>query len=200
MPSSLPENLKELITDDAERALLEDLCSEEYGQLHLLDAYAKDSDDEKLRGLSQQLLKLDGGYPGGLKSYITKAKKLLQDSKNGVNPLDGWTPAVPQGESFELGTDKYKETEAKGMELFGNVGFVLVAGGLGERLGYNGAKVCLSLLILSQVSLVQCKMQNESNQSWKFVIVDWIAYRIHNGNPLYSILRIVHLGCAKEEK
>ena len=84
MTSSLPENLKELITDDAERALLEDLCSEEYGQFHLLDAYAKDSDDEKLRGLSQQLLKLDAGYPGGLKSYITKAKKLLQDSKNGM--------------------------------------------------------------------------------------------------------------------
>ena len=124
----------------------------------------------------------------------------MQDSKNGVNPLDGWAPSVPQGESFELGTDKYKEAEAKGMELLGTVGFVLVAGGLGERLGYNGAKVCLSLLFLSQVSLVQCKMQNESNQSCKFVIVDWIAYRIYNGNPLYSILRIVHLGCSKEEK
>ena len=147
MPSPLPENLKELITDDAERALLEELCSE-YGQSHLLDAYAKDSDDEKLRRLSQQLLKLDGGYPGGLKSYVTKAKKLLQDSKNGVNPLDGWAPSVPQGESFELGTDKYKETEAKGMKLLGNVGFVLVAGGLGERLGYNGAKVCFPFLCL----------------------------------------------------
>ncbi len=141
MPS-LPENLKDLIPDDAERALLEALCSEEFGQSHLLDAFSKDGDSEKLRGLSQQLLKLDGGYTGGLRSYITKAKKLLQNSKNGVNPLDGWSPSVPQGESFELGTDKYRETEAKGMELLGNVGFVLVAGGLGERLGYNGAKVC----------------------------------------------------------
>ena len=138
----LPENLKDLIPDDAERALLEDLCSAEFGQSHLLDAYTEGGDAEKLRELSKQLLKLNGGYTGGLKSYITKAKKLLLDSKNGVNPLDGWAPSVPQGESFELGTDKYVETEAKGMELLGKVGFVLVAGGLGERLGYGGAKVC----------------------------------------------------------
>ena len=141
MPASLPENLKELIPDDAQRNLLQDLCSEEFGQLHLLDAYSKDGKDEYLRGMCEQLLKLDGGYPGGLRSYIKKAKKLLEDSKNGVNPLDGWSPSVPQGESFELGTDKYRETEERGMELLGNVGFVLVAGGLGERLGYNGAKV-----------------------------------------------------------
>ena len=141
MPSSLPDNLKDLITDDAQRSLLEDLCSEEFGQSHLLDAYGKDGDDEKLRGLCEQLLKLDGGYPGGLRSYVTKAKKLLQDSKDGVNPLSGWAPSVPQGESFEIGTDKYRETEERGMKLLGDVGFVLVAGGLGERLGYNGAKV-----------------------------------------------------------
>ena len=143
MPSSLPENLEGLIPDDTQRALLEDLCSEELGQAHLLDAYCEGGsvDDDKLRSLCQQLVKLDGGYPGGLRSYVQKAKKLLQDSKAGVNPLDGWAPSVPQGESFELGTDKYRETEAKGMELLEKVGFVLVAGGLGERLGYNGAKV-----------------------------------------------------------
>ena len=144
MTLSLPENLKDVITDDAQRNLLEDLCSEEYGQSHLLDAYSRDNNDEKLRGMCQQLLKLDVGYPGGLRSYIKKAKQLLEDSKNGVNPLDGWSPSVPQGESFELGTEKYYETEKKGKELLNNVGFVLVAGGLGERLGYNGAKVCLS--------------------------------------------------------
>mmetsp|Transcript_25691 Transcript_25691/g.28834 ORF Transcript_25691/g.28834 Transcript_25691/m.28834 type:complete len:626 (-) Transcript_25691:273-2150(-) len=144
MPSSfLPENLQELITDDAERSLLEDLCSDEFGQSHLLDAYSQNGDDQKLRGMCQQLLKLDGGYAGGLTSYIKKAKKLLQDSKNGVNPLHGWSPSVPQGESFVLGTDKYRETEERGMKLLSNVGFVLVAGGLGERLGYNGAKIGL---------------------------------------------------------
>mmetsp|Transcript_7309 Transcript_7309/g.16521 ORF Transcript_7309/g.16521 Transcript_7309/m.16521 type:complete len:323 (-) Transcript_7309:31-999(-) len=143
MPSSILENSKELIPDDAQRVLLEDLCSEEFGQSHLSDAYRQDGDEEKLRGLCRQLVKLDGGYPGGLRSYVQKAKKLLRDSKEGVNPLDGWSPSVPQGESFEIGTDKQRETEARGMELLSKVGFVLVAGGLGERLGYNGAKIGL---------------------------------------------------------
>lgn len=129
----------------AERALMEDLCSKEFGQSHLLDAYyagGDGADDDKLRGLCSQLMKLNGGYTGGLRSYIQKARTLLQNSKDGVNPLDGWSPSVPQGESFELGTDKYHNTENIGMKLLSKVGFVLVAGGLGERLGHNGAKVC----------------------------------------------------------
>ena len=32
---------------------------------------------------------------------------------------------------------------AKGLKELGSVGFVLVAGGLGERLGYNGIKIGL---------------------------------------------------------
>ena len=60
-----------------------------------------------------------------------------------MNPLDGWTPSVPAGEAFELGTDAYRTTERLGMKELGSVGFVLVAGGLGERLGYKGAKVRL---------------------------------------------------------
>lgn len=56
--------------------------------------------------------------------------------------MDGWKPSVPSGEAFEIGTPEYKKTEKKGIKELGKVGFVLVAGGLGERLGYSGAKVC----------------------------------------------------------
>lgn len=63
------------------------------------------------------------------------------DSKEGVNPLDGWKPSIPTGASFELGTTEYTKMEKKGLKELGKVGFVLVAGGLGERLGYSGAKV-----------------------------------------------------------
>jgi UDP-sugar pyrophosphorylase len=48
---------------------------------------------------------------------------------------------VPEGEKFQLGTEDYSATEAIGMTQLGKVGFILVAGGLGERLGYNGTKV-----------------------------------------------------------
>jgi hypothetical protein len=177
MLSSLPANLKEIVTDDTQRALLEDLCSEELGQSHLLDAYCAqdggaDADADKLRGLCSQLLKLNGGYPGGLRSYIEKAKKLLQDSKDSVNPLDGWSPSIPQGESFELGTDKYHNTENIGMELLSKVGFVLVAGGLGERLGYNGAKVCYVLfLILNCIFIFSTIYRREVNVFTQKIII-----------------------------
>jgi UDP-sugar pyrophosphorylase len=57
--------------------------------------------------------------------------------------MDGWAPSIPAGESFELGTAEYTNTEKIGIKELGSVGFVLVAGGLGERLGYNGAKIGL---------------------------------------------------------
>ena len=94
------------------------------------------------RHLASQLEEIDQEYQaGGLEGYITNARRLLKASKEGVNPLDGWSPSIPKGETFELGTDKYYETETKGMKLLGSCGFVLVAGGLGERLGYSGIKV-----------------------------------------------------------
>ena len=140
---SLLDGVKDVIPDAKPLLLLQDLCGN-LGQSHLLDGFRKDpthpDNIQKVQNLAQQLWKLNGAYPGGLKGYIEKAKKLLQDSKDGVNPLDGWSPAVPEGEKFDLGTDLYDATEAEGRKLLGKVGFVLVAGGLGERLGYNGAK------------------------------------------------------------
>ena len=55
--------------------------------------------------------------------------------------MDGWKPSIPSGSAFELGTSQYTKIEKKGIRELGKVGFVLVAGGLGERLGYGGAKV-----------------------------------------------------------
>lgn len=114
------------------------------GQSHLLDAFNNKTQDKiKLQALAAQLLKLDTAMKdaGGLMGYIEQAKSLLEASKQGVNPLDGWKPSIPKGEKLELGTEQYDATEQVGMKLLGKVGFVLVAGGLGERLGYNGAKV-----------------------------------------------------------
>lgn len=138
--SSLPHDVKAAISDKGHLKLLQDLVNA--GQSHLLDAFSKTKDTAKLKALAAQLVKLDKGYAeGGLLGYIDTAKKLLLDSKNGVNPLDGWTPSVPKGEKFDLGTEHYDSTENEGMKFLGKVGFILVAGGLGERLGYNGAKV-----------------------------------------------------------
>lgn len=73
--------------------------------------------------------------------YVKNAKELLEKSQKGENPLEGWVPSVPDGEMFTIGTKDYDEFEGLGLEEMGKCGFALVAGGLGERLGYGGIKV-----------------------------------------------------------
>ena len=155
MPEGLANALNFFLDEDSQEQhkLLVDLCSQELGQTHLFERWkdARNVSPSLIRQMADQLLQLDKAYPGGLRAYILNAKKLLKGSKEGVNPLDGWKPSIPQGESFELGTSKYKSTEKVGIKQLGSVGFVLVAGGLGERLGYNGTKVsCISVLCVGE--------------------------------------------------
>lgn len=48
---------------------------------------------------------------------------------------------VPTGEALTFGDDNFIKFEETGVREAKNAAFVLVAGGLGERLGYNGIKV-----------------------------------------------------------
>ena len=48
---------------------------------------------------------------------------------------------VPNGEVLSFGDDNFIKFEEAGVKEAQNAAFVLVAGGLGERLGYNGIKV-----------------------------------------------------------
>lgn len=89
----------------------------------------------------EQLAATNAAYPGGLEAYVLKARTLLADSAAGTNPFDGYTPSVPSGEDLLYGDEEYKGMEALGAESAARLGFVLVAGGLGERLGYSGIKV-----------------------------------------------------------
>jgi hypothetical protein len=114
------------------------------GQKHLFDEefFNGAAPPSQRRQFAAQLLSLDQEYTnGGLEGYITKARELLADSQRGVNPLAGWTPSVPKGQLLDFGTSQYKEREAEGIKQLASCGFVLVAGGLGERLGYTGIKV-----------------------------------------------------------
>jgi hypothetical protein len=98
--------------------------------------------DKKKIALVSKLELVDQSYPdGGLIGYLSNAIKLLDKSRRGENPLEGWIPSVPKGEAFEVGTDAYLNTESLGLMEVGKCGFVLVAGGLGERLGYGDIKV-----------------------------------------------------------
>jgi len=86
---------------------------------------------------------LDESYPGGLPAYLSKAQTLLKESAEGLNPFDDYKALVPDGESLQFQDDAFDKAEQIGLDVCGDSTFVLVAGGLGERLGYSGIKLSL---------------------------------------------------------
>lgn len=89
------------------------------------------------------MLHLDKVTPGGLTNYVLRARRFLLDSKNNVNPFDNYQPEIPHGFSLVPGEPLFEEMEELGLQELQKVCFVLIAGGLGERLGYSGIKVDL---------------------------------------------------------
>eukprot|EP00296_Roombia_truncata_P000033 JP435690.1.p1 GENE.JP435690.1~~JP435690.1.p1 ORF type:complete len:598 (-),score=237.10 JP435690.1:235-1974(-) len=109
-------------------------------QKHLFESW-KVEDEEKIHGFFQQIAVLNTKYPGGLTAYRNNAIDLLKRSQQGVNPFEGYTPKIPQGDSLEAGSAKFLEAERVGLAAMKQTSFVMVAGGLGERLGYGGIKI-----------------------------------------------------------
>jgi len=121
------------------------LCEAPYLQRHLFDGK---SDAEK-ESIVRQLVELDAKLPaGGLKGYLERARQLLADAKAGKNPFSGLTPRVPKGEKLTgatgPGSEVYAGLERLGMEQLSKTAFCLVAGGLGERLGFPGIKISIT--------------------------------------------------------
>jgi len=119
------------------------------------------SDDEGKLQLAEQLADLDASYPGGLAAYITKGRSLLKESAEGSNPFAEYSASVPSGEFLsyddqtedqDAGGMTYTEAEQKGLTGIANLAFVLVAGGLGERLGYSGIKLSLETNLCTNTS------------------------------------------------
>lgn len=139
-PTNLRENVPILSSEELGLSTL--LVS--LGQQHLFSLWdAPGVNDEPKHLFFRQVKELHESYnaPGGLATYISNAKKLLQSAKDGENPLAGWAPSVPTGINLEPLTEEYATYEDLGLKEIGTCGFVLVAGGMGERLGYNGIKV-----------------------------------------------------------
>ncbi|XP_031281582.1 UDP-sugar pyrophosphorylase-like [Pistacia vera] len=154
--NSAPNLLKNLSTLSFEQIELAKMLME-MGQSHLFEQWAEPGvDDEEKKAFFDQVARLNSSYPGGLKSYIKTARELLTDSKAGKNPFDGFTPSVPTGESLTFGNDTFINYEQEGVKEAKNAAFVLVAGGLGERLGYNGIKVALP----AETTTGTCFLQN----------------------------------------
>jgi UDP-sugar pyrophosphorylase len=66
---------------------------------------------------------------------------------------------VPSGVKLEFGDDEFNRLESVGLRAFGKIACVLVAGGLGERLGYNGIKLSLPTETTTCTSYLQLYME-----------------------------------------
>jgi UDP-sugar pyrophosphorylase len=127
------------------------MSTPEYNQSHLFTSESNHS------AIVSQLKYFDRNYPGGIKNYISRARHLLVDSATGVNPLEGWTPSAPEGQlvSPELNLEEFLSLEQEGLSELAHSAIVLVAGGLGERLGYSGIKIGLPVELVTETCFIK---------------------------------------------
>ncbi|XXQ39996.1 UTP-monosaccharide-1-phosphate uridylyltransferase [Plasmodiophora brassicae] len=156
LPDPLQANLRVLAAAEAAaaRALVD------AGQAHLFEHWPApgQNDDDKKRLLAQAA-DLDAKYPGGIKTYADNARALLKASCEGVNPYAGYTPAVPLGVALRSNTPELDDFEGVGVASLAYTAFVLVAGGLGERLGYQGIKISLPSEIVTEAPYIELYVQ-----------------------------------------
>mmetsp|Transcript_438 Transcript_438/g.1471 ORF Transcript_438/g.1471 Transcript_438/m.1471 type:complete len:583 (+) Transcript_438:178-1926(+) len=135
----------------------ETLSQPPYNQAHLFEG----ATPEQKEAIVAQLSELDGKLAGGgLQGYLSRARDLLQDAKSGTNPFEGKTPEVPDGVWLDKGdsgpgSEAYAEYERLGMAEVGKCAFCLVAGGLGERLGYPGIKIGITAEVTTGVTFIE---------------------------------------------
>ena len=115
----------------------------ELNQDHIIAKYNSATPEEK-QNFIIQFNELDKVCRGGIKDYLQRAKILLEASKNKVNNFSDTTIEIPDDiPHIEIGTDEFFKLDQLGFNQLKDTVFVLVAGGLGERLGYTGIKIGL---------------------------------------------------------
>lgn len=93
--------------------------------------------------------------PGGLKSYLQRARSLLKDAQAGVNPFAGLTPQVPDGAKLSgssgPGSEAFAEMERLGMQQL--LGCSLIHGYLFFLLNMDSSHLCIVSVMFDPLSL-----------------------------------------------
>ena len=126
----------------------------EFDQQEILTRYEKCTQEEKKQFLTH-FNYIESTCPGGVKDYIKRAKVLLENSKNNVNPFGDFTPSIPTGFNINVGDQQFLELDKIGMEQIKDTVFVMVAGGLGERLGYPSIKIGIQTDLITLRPFIQ---------------------------------------------
>ena len=122
---------------------------EEVGQEEIVSKLKQVSPEEQ-NEFVKQINQLDKACRGGIKDYIRRAKILLKNSQNKQNSFHQYKIEIPYDiPRIDIGSDEFYELEELGFKVLKDSVFVLVAGGLGERLGYKGIKIGLQTELLT---------------------------------------------------
>lgn len=142
------------ILSEEEKKIGNNLCA--LDQSHLFAHWPlPGTDDANKHRFLQQAALLDHEYLGGAKAYIERAKTLLAAAKEGANPYEGYRVSEPkESVCLETAAD-FNKYEPIGLQEVGNAAFVIVAGGLGERLGYKGIKLALPSEITTETTYIE---------------------------------------------
>ncbi|RNF12841.1 UDP-sugar pyrophosphorylase [Trypanosoma conorhini] len=128
-------------------ALRERLSSPELGQSQLFEGWPASTEEftEEQRSLMVELFRIGEHYRGGIEQYVRNGQRLLA-AKGGS--LEEYTSLdfpshVYEAPSLFDRSEELMSLEREGLRYAKQCVFVLVAGGLGERLGYSGIKLGL---------------------------------------------------------
>ncbi|VAX37660.1 hypothetical protein MNBD_UNCLBAC01-1656 [hydrothermal vent metagenome] len=150
----------------------------EIGEARLLKVWQSPGikDGYKRAFLEQLLEDLDPKYvfSGGLKTYKENMKKLLEEAGRGKNPLEGLVPEKASGVDLtEIQNNPFfYEMEGAGFDNADKLGVFIVAGGMGERLGFSGTKLGIPLDLVTEKSYLQhyiesiLAIQNKFNKKY----------------------------------
>jgi UDP-sugar pyrophosphorylase len=138
---------------ESQRALYDLLL--DLGQEHLFSEWSAADDERRRDAFFEQIQRLHTNYPGGLRQYVANARRELAASQQDVNPFQDCVPHVARGVKLDVPGDDFLACERIGMEHIADAAFVLVAGGLGERLGFSSIKIALPIETTTRKSFLQ---------------------------------------------
>ena len=169
---------KDFTDNLAEQTLIANLLTADQGHL-FADWDAPGTHDAEKTAFLATLTRLNTSYPGGLSDYISNARKLLAEAKVGGNPFEGCIPHQPDTVDLTQFDEVYDHYEALGKAHFDKTALVLVAGGLGERLGYHGIKLDIPVEVTENTTylanyaafLLAMEARMETPKSVPFIIM-----------------------------
>lgn len=133
---------------DTQKEILTKLF-EETGQTEILEKLNLEKNPQKINNLYYQIKNLEKNYEGGLTTYVKKATILINKKSEKVSKI-----SIPSNLKKIYLKKNYEKYENFGEEKISKIGFILVAGGLGERLGSKDIKISLTCELITNMTFL----------------------------------------------